>query len=214
MQNNAFLLCNPEGNNILKVDTSGKVSELIHFAPLFPVKIGNTLSDNLLVSLVDEPSGSWTEKSQGKVQMISVSGKLVCIYEYNDDGTTPVLTRPDRVTQNYNSDVCVANLYEVAKGDWLGNVCVFYEDVGLKFVYSGYGGEFYPSGICCDSLCNIICSNLVDDTIHVISSEGVFVQFLFTRDTCIPYPNSLALHRGVLWVGSHGGEVRMYRYKY
>ena len=214
MRNNEFLLCNPMGNNILRIDISGKLSELINVAPLLPGFIGNTLSDNVLVSLVDKPSGSRTEKSQRKVQMLSCNGDVVRTYEYGDGGTTPLLTRPRRVTQNYNTDVCVANHYEVAKDDYRGNVCVFYEDGGLRFVYSGHGIKFLPTGICCDAFCNIVCCNLRDNTIHVISSEGVFLQFLFTRDTCIPYPTSLALHRGVLWVGSQEGEVRVYRYKY
>ena len=146
--------------------------------------------------------------------MMSPSGDVVRTYEYGADDTTPMLTRPGRVTQNYNSDVCVLNRFEVAKDKLRGNVCVFFEDGGLKFVYSGHGGEFNPTGICCDSLCKIICSNFIGNTIHVISSEGKFMQYLFTRDTCIRQPYALALHRGVLWVGSAKGEVRVYRYKY
>ena len=214
IRNDSFLLCNPGGNNILKIETSGKISELINFAPLLPGIIGNTLSDNVLVSLVDEPSGSRTEKSQRKVQMMSLSGGVLHTYEYGVDGNTAMLTLPCGLIMNYNSDVCVVNQYEVAKDDWRIHVCVFYEDGGLKLVYSGHDGEFCPSGICCDSLCNIICVNLVKNTIHVISSEGVFVKYLFTRDTCIPRPSSLALHRGVLWVGSRSGAVRVYKYKY
>ena len=106
------------------------------------------------------------------------------------------------------------NHYEEAKDGWRGNVCAFYEDGGIKFVYSGHGEKFHPFGICCDLMCNIICVNMVDNTIHVISSEGVFVKYLYARDTSIPDPTSVALHRGVLWVGSFGGEVRVYRYKY
>ena len=212
MQNNAFLLC--IGNSILKVDTSGTISEFINAAPLKPGFIGKTLSNYVLVSLVDEPAGSRTENSQRLVQMVSPSGDIIRAYEYGDDGTTPVFTLPGKVTQNYNSDVCVVNQYENAKDEMRGNVCVFYEDGGLKFEYNGHSGKFYPSGICCDSLCNIICSNVLDNTIHIISSEGVFVQYLFTRDTGISFPISMALHRGVLWVGSHGGEVRVYKYKY
>ena len=190
------------------------MSELMNLSPLLPCFIGYTVSDNVLVSLVDEYSGSRTEKSQRKVKMMSPSGDVLHTYEFGDDGTSPVFTWPTRVTQNYNSDVCVLNECEVAKDNYRGNVCVFYEDGGLKFVYSGHDREFAPMGICCDSLCNIICCNCFDNSIHVISSEGVFVQYLFTRDTCVPRPTLLALHRGVLWVGSFGGEVRVYRYKY
>ena len=214
LRNIFFLLCNEERKNILKVNPSGNMSEWMNVAPLRSRFIGHALNENVLVTIADEYSGSRTEKSQRKVQMMSPSGDVVRTYEYGHDGTTPALTHPCRVTQNYNSDVCVQNLYKVAKDDWRGNVCVFYKDGGLKFVYGGHDGEFYPGGIICDSLCNIICCNAIDNTIHVISSEGVFAQYLFTRDTCIPRPTELALHRGVLWVGSYEGEVRVYRYKY
>ena len=214
IQKKTFLLCNQDRNNILKVDISGKLLEWLNISPLVPRFIGRAVNGKVLVSLVDEISGSRAEKSERKVQMVSLSGDVVRTYEYGDDGTTRVFTLPNEVTQNYNSDVCVVNQYEVAKDDYRGNVCVFYEDGGLKFVYSGHDGEFCPIGICCDSLCNIICSNLVSNTIHVISSEGVFVKYLFTRDTCLPDPTAVSLHRGVLWVGSAEGEVRVYRYKY
>ena len=71
MQNNAFLLCNPEGNNILKVDISGKLSEWFNTSMLIPAFIGHALSGNVLVSLIDETTGARTEKSQRKVQMVS-----------------------------------------------------------------------------------------------------------------------------------------------
>ena len=116
------------------------------------------------------------------------------------------------VTQNYNSDVCVINQFKDADNKLCGNICVFYEDGTLKFVYSG--PNIAPYGIFCDLLCNIICINCFDATIHVISSEGSFLRYLCTSDTRVPKPFSIALHRGVLWVGSKKGEVRVYRYNH
>ena len=151
-QNQNFLLCNKEGKNILQVKTTGEISEVMNVAPLLPRFIGHALGDNILVSLVDEPLGYRTEKSQRKVQMLSIGSDVLHSYEYGEDGNTPIFTRPARVTQNYNSDVCVVNDYEITKGNWRGNVNVFYENGRLRFVYSGHVREFYPSGICCDSL--------------------------------------------------------------
>ena len=206
-----FLVCNSNKKNILKVDMSGKSSVWMVTSPLEAWYIRETFSGNVLISLRDKKSGTRTEQSQRSVRMVAPSGDVLHSYEYDQDGT-PVLTCPQNLTQNYNSDICVVNKYEVAKHDWRGNVCVFYEDGGLRFVYSGHNGEFNPFGICCDLLCNIICINFYDNTIHVVSSEGSFLKYLLTRDACVQNPRSLALHRGVLWVGSQGGEVRMYRY--
>ena len=212
--NDGFLLCNEQERNILKVDMTGKTTLWVSVSPLLSRFIGHALNGNILITLVDEHSGSRTEESRRRVQMISPSGNMLHQYEYSEDGTTSVLTFPTRVTQNYNSDVCVPNRFEQKKDVWSGNVCVFNEDGALKFVYSGHGGKFRPSGICCDLLCNIICVNYADDTIHILSHDGSFLQFLFSAKTCVPNPISQALHRGVLWVGSDGGEVRVYRYLY
>ena len=100
------------------------------------------------------------------------------------------------------------------KSIYLGDVCVFYEDGGLKFVYSGHSGGFLPTDICCDALCNIIFTNCCDSSVHVIDSEGAFLKYLLTSDRCVPDLTAVALYRDSLWVGSYSGEVRVYRYKY
>ena len=214
LQNDGFLVGNGVQMNILKIDMSGKYSIFKKLTPLQTWFLGEALNGNILVSLIDKVSGTRTECSQRKVQMMSSNGDLLHTYECGEDDKTPMLTRPGRATQNFNSDVCVVNQYEAAKGNWRGNVCVFYEDSGLKFVYRGQSAGFNSMGISCDSLCNIICVNNLDNTIHVVSSEGAFLKYLFTRDTCIPKPMSMALHRGVLWVRSMEEEVRVYRYTY
>ena len=117
--------------------------------------------------------------------MVSPSGHVLHSYEYDEDGT-PVLTRPSFSMQNNNSDVCVINEFQESNKKLCANLCVFYEDGPLEFVYEGY--NIAPFGICCDLLCNILCVNYRDDTIHVISSEGSFLSYLCTSDTCVPKP--------------------------
>ena len=210
-QDGAFLVCCGDQNTILKIDIAGNSSVWMKTSPLRARFIGEALNGNVLISLVDEVSGSRTEQSQRKVQMVAPNGGVLQSYKYLGDGT-PVLTRPARLTQNYNSDVCVVNQYETTKDEWRGNICVFYEGGGLKFIYSGHEGDFNPAGICCDPLCNILCINYCDCNIHVVSSEGSFMKHLLTRDTYISLPVTLALHCGALWVGNHYGEVPVYRY--
>ena len=209
-----ILVCNRKQKNILKIDMSGKSTPWIDTSPLEAKCLAEALDGKILISLRDEYSGTRTKHSQRCVRMVTPSGDTLKSYEYGEDGRTPVLTSPLYVTQNGNSDVCVVNMYVVAQDEWRGHVCVFYEDGGFKFKYSGHSGEFFPYGLCCDSVCNIISVNQHDDTIHVVSSEGLFLKYLFTRDTYVPDPMSLALYRGVLWVGFQGGEVHVYRYKF
>ena len=205
-----FLCCNVEMKNILKVDLSGKSSVWIDTSPKLAVCVSEALNGNILIALVDESSGIITDNSQGRVQMLSPTGDVLYSYECPEGGATPPLAFPTRVIQNYKSDICVVNVYGKDEKDYvIGNVYVFYEDGGLQFVYKGQEGDLNPFGICCDSLCNILCSNNMDSSIHVVNSEGVFLKYLFS-----PVPVTLALHKSVLWVGSEPGEVRVYRYNH
>ena len=218
LQNDAFLSCATDDRVILKTDISGKWCTWKCTAPLHARFIGEGLYGNVLLSRVgeleeedDEAPGTQANPITRMVQMLTPSGDVLCTYG-NEKGTTSVLTRPGYVAQNYNSDVCVVNWFKVAKDKARGNICVFFEDGQLKFVYKGNGGELIPRGICYDLLCNILCANYFDSTIHVVSNEGAFLRYLLTRDTCVPNPYTLALHRGVLWLGSKEGKVNTYRY--
>ena len=206
-----FLVCNTYQKNILKFDMSGKSSVWMDTSPLEAWHLGEALEGNVLIALGDEWSDTRTEQSQRSVRMVTPSGDVLHSYEYREDGS-PMLTRPIYVMQNNNSDVCVINQFQGPNKKLCTNLCVFYEDGPIKFVHAGE--KFAPYGICCDLLCNIICVNGIYETIHVISSEGSFLRYLFTRDTCVSDPFSIALHRGVLWVGSEKGEVRVYRYNH
>ena len=183
-------------------------------APLRPFHVGEALDGNILVSLVDELSGTRTAQSQRKVQMVTPGGQVLHTYEFGEDGSTPVLTQPVCPTQNYNSNVCIMNSYEVDNDDYRGKVFVFHEDGGQKFIYEGHNTEFNPRDICCDSLCKIICANIYDDSIHIIDSENTFLAYLLTSDTCLAGPLSLGLYSDALWVGSEHGEIAVYLYKY
>ena len=93
-----------------------------------------------------------------------------------------------------------------------GKLCVFFEEGELKFIYDGCGKPFFAFDMCIDSLCNIICANVSEDNIHIIDSNGQFLKYLFTKETCIPEIRCIALKDNILWVGSTNGEVRTYRY--
>ena len=198
---------------VVSIEHSGKTSNIMVTSPLYPFNVGPALNGNILVTLVDKFKYTRTADSQRKVQMITPGGELLHTYEFGEDCVTPVFTMPWKPTQNFNSNVCAINMYKIADG-FRGDVCVFYKDGGLKSLYSGNGGVFCPFDVCCDSLCNIICANVSDSSVHVIDSDGAFLEYLLTSDTCVPRPTAVALYRDALWVGSYFGEIRVYRYKY
>ena len=210
---NSFIHADYNDKTVLRISHSGKTTKIMNTSPLLPGEVGKALYGNILVTLFDKWSRSRTEESRRKVVMLTQGGEPLHEYEFDDDGVTPVLSFPFAPTQNLNSDVCVANFYATAPQKHKGNVCVFFEDGGLKFVYCGQREDFYPQGICCDSSCNILCIDKSDGSVHIINSEGMFMKNLFSSESSVQRPFSIALHRSVLWVGSYGGEVRVYRYQ-
>ena len=172
---------NFQDKTIVKISDSGDEEIIMSTAPLYPVHAKETANGNILISLADQISGTRKPHSIRKVQMLSTGGQLLHTYQYDKDGQTPVLTYIYRVRQNYNLDVCVVNLYELSKSDCRGNICVFHEDGGLKFIYGGMGTDYCMTDICFDSLCNIICANAQGD-IHLIDCDGIFLTFLFFQE--------------------------------
>ena len=215
LHDDSILLCNGDKKNIMKFDMSGKKSAWIDLSPLRPRSIGHALNGNILITLVDELECSRKKESERKVKMLTPGGEVLHTYEYGHDGSTPMFTSPECVFQNYNSDVCVMNRYKIRENQLRGEVCVYYQDGGLRFVYKGHDNEFNPWGIACDSMCNIICINPYDKTVHLVSSEGAFVKYILTRDTYVTsWPSSIAFHKDILWIGSDRGEIHVYKYKY
>ena len=115
IHDDSILLCNGDKKNILKYDMSGNKSIWIDVSPLQARCIGHALNGNILVALVDELGGCRKKESERKVRMFTPGGDALHTYEYGRDGTTPILTSPVYVFQNYNSDVCVMNRYELGR---------------------------------------------------------------------------------------------------
>ena len=198
---------------VLKIDHSGKASNIMDTSPLYPVDVGQAPNGNILVTLVDKWSRSRTAESERKAIMLTPGGEVLHEYQFGEDGSTPVLSFPTIPTQNFNSDICIVNDFTIAPKTYKGNICVFYEDGGLKFVYKGQTEKFRPEAICCDSLSNILCVDYSENNVHIVNSEGQFLRYLFTNESCVARPGALALYKSVLWIGSYKGEVRVYRYK-
>ena len=208
----SIINCDYHKQVVQRIDHSGKTTNIMNTSPLWPVTVGKALNGNILVTLVEKWSRSRTADSKRIALMLTPEGEEIQSYEFDQDGATPALSFPTRPAQNFNSNICVLNHFAVAPNTYKANVCVFYEDGGLKFVYSGQNEDFDPEGICFDSLSNILCADFNANTVHILNSEGEFLRYLLTSESCVSMPRSIALFQSVLWVGSGGGEIRVYRY--
>ncbi|XP_062599672.1 uncharacterized protein LOC134261232 [Saccostrea cucullata] len=179
---------------------------------LVPIGICMSVDGGLLVSLADEESDSYELQSQSRrlVRHITVTRDIIHEYEYQEDGQTKLFTLPFKVTQNSNSDICVVNRTRPAKGE-----LVIMSPAGrMKSVYRGQNLtlNFCPTDLVCDSLCNILVTDLNNKRIHLLSAEGEFLKFLLTENE-VNQPFSLSLHKSTLWVGYHTGLVKVFQYK-
>ena len=216
---NEFIVADYDKKVILK-KKSATVDEVIMRTNLCPRHVGKALNENIFVTLVDEWSNTRTPQSQRKVLMVTPGGKVIQSYEFGNERSEQIFVKPCRPIQNYNSNVCIINQFEVTirgiKGR-RGTLCIFFEDGDLKTVYDHGGeGDFNPTDVCCDSLCNIMCASSIDQnnhSVHIINSEGIFLKYLLTSTIIRSLPSSIAMYKNKLWVGSDSGKVTVFRYQ-
>lgn len=201
-----------EGGTMQKVYKTGKVEEFWTTKPLMPLGVGLALDGGLLVCLVDKDCYDVSEDSMRMVQHLTEEGHLTETYEYADDKRVRLFNFPYRVAENFNTDICVVD--RQSKDVVIIKVVSF--DRRLKFVYHGNENtkeRFHPSGIVCDTYCNIIITDFNNHCIHLLSDEGAFLKFLTTDTEGLKYPYCLSLYSNSrLWVGCKDGVIRVYDY--
>ena len=225
--NPSFLVSN--SNDLIVADYDKKVilkkksateDEVIIKTSLYPRYVGKALNENILVTLVDEWSNTRSPQSQRKVLMVTPRGEVKHTYEFGNHGSEQIFVKPCRPIQNYNSNVCIINQFEVTnrgiKGH-RGTLCIFFEDGEMKAVYDHGGkGDFNPMDICCDALCNVMCASSIgqnNHSVHIINSGGICLKEVLTPSEFRSLPFSIAMYKDKLWVGSDSGKVTVFRYQ-
>ena len=84
----------------------------------------------------------------------------------------------------------------------------------LKSVYSGNKekNKFVPNDVVCDSHCNIILSELQNNSLHLLSPDGEFLRYLLTENQ-VNGPTAMSLKKSTLWIGDFQGLVKVFQYK-
>ncbi|XP_062602233.1 uncharacterized protein LOC134263889 [Saccostrea cucullata] len=187
------------------------LSTVISTDRLVPWGICQSLDGGLLVTFRDKESELYNldEHSRRLVRHITVTGDVIHEYEYQEDGHTRLFTWPYRVTQNSNTDICVVNRSRSTAGD----LRIISLSGGMKSVYQGENVTkiLNPADVVCDSLCNILVTDINNRQIHLLSSNGEYLKSLLT-DNEENRPHSLSLHNSTLWVGYYEGSVTVFQY--
>lgn len=199
-----------ENDEIKKMDENGRVSVIVSTKPLTPIGIGKSLDGNMLVALVDDYSFKINTNSKRLLKLISIDGEEMRAFEFDKDGSTKLFTKPHRVFQNYNTDICVIDQI----GQSSGVLRVLSSDGAVKFDYRGnyVKKRFDPRGLVCDGNCNIIVTDCLHSFIHMLSPCGEFIRYIVTKQEAIDSPYSVDLTKSSLWVGGKNGEISVYRY--
>ena len=134
LDNGDFIATGLGGQEIRRVTSAGKFSVIVNTKPLHPGFISETGMDDILVSLEDDGDRYKLKTSSRRlVQRMTMSGKVLHTYEFQEDGVTRFLTAPGRTTENGNSDVCVIN----RTSDDTGELIVLHRDGRVRTTYHG-----------------------------------------------------------------------------
>ncbi|KAK3100692.1 hypothetical protein FSP39_023861 [Pinctada imbricata] len=187
-------------NEIRRIDTES----------LLPINISKTENEDILVTLVESGDAyNLVPTSRRIVQRMTLTGKVLHTYEFKDDGKTRLFIWPRRTSENKNTNICVVNKFSEDSGE----LVALHRDGRVKFTYKGDGlkfSAFLPVDVKCDSKCHVLVTELNNRSIHMLSSEGMFLSALFQFDKL--HPMVMSLHDDNLWCGFRDGKVKVFKY--
>ena len=207
--NGDFIVTDYKNQVIRRVTSDGKEQVIVRTKPLYPTCITQTQAADILVNLMDGGDHYKLQSSSRRlVQRMTLTGKVLQTYEFQEDGKTRLFTLPGRTAENGNSDICVINH---TSGN-TGELIVLHGDERVRFTYRGQEGQkFYPIDVGCDSHRRIIVLECTKTTsLSVLSSNGTFLRFLLSD--MFDYPHTMALYQNTLWIGFEKGAVKLYKY--
>ena len=204
-----IIVCDDKENKIKVIDQSDKCSVLFDTGDLHPALVCITNAGELLISMWDEDSYSRTSSSRRLVKRMTMEGEEVCVYEYDNDGKTPLFHRPIVTVEHSNGDVSIIDKFRNDNSVLTGVIYGFDIRGNKKFRYSGQSDNhpFNPLGLCCDMLGNTITADCSNRTVHLINKEGHFVRYLITHDMVNQDLCSVSLYGNSLWVGGYDTGV-------
>lgn len=201
---------------IRKLSPKGAVSNFIN-VPFHPKGINVSNDGGILVCMSDSYSTVVAERSRRLVVKYTKEGEEERIYEYN--GETKIFTRPCRVVENINGDICVIDKTKMGSGQ-----VVILDRTGLlKTIYNGNkvkrnapfrkssSSRFSPSDIACDTKGRIFITESDNHKIHLLDKDGSYIGHFLTNESDFFCPVSVGTdHENHIWVGNEYGEIKMF----
>ena len=208
LSNGDFIVAGYRTQEIRQV-SSGKTERVIFSTkPLHPICISKTMEDDILVTLRDSGDNYKLQPSSRRlVKRMTLGGRILNTYEFKEDGTTRLFTLPYRTAENGNSDICVIN----RTSENTGELIVLHGDGRVQTTFcSEKDSKFDPRDVACDSKRRIVVLDATNRTVHLLSSDVIFLKYLLSDMS--DYSTTMALYQGTLWIGFVEGAVTVYRY--
>ncbi|XP_076071691.1 uncharacterized protein LOC143043122 [Mytilus galloprovincialis] len=201
---------------IRQVSNTGVTSDLFN-VPYHPKGITTTKDGGYLVCMCESYSTSVCEDSRRLVVKYTSEGDEECVYEYN--GEEKLFTRPFRVTENINRDICVID--KTAMGS--GQVIILDRTGLVKTIYSAdrhqtnnghinkIVSRFAPSDIACDKNGRIFIVESDNHKVHLLNKTGSLIGHFLTNESDFFCPLSIATdENNQIWIGNEYGEIKMF----
>jgi DNA-binding beta-propeller fold protein YncE len=181
---------------------------LIRLEDWIPKGLAVTLSGDVIVCQSKETEAALKSTSLSRVVKYDRKGSEIRKMEF--DGAKRVFRNALFVAENRNFDVCVSDegKHSVVVLDKLGKVQFVYKG-NIKI---GRYQNFNPRGIATDSQCNILISDYMNYTIHIIDQHGQFLSYLLPKK--VKFPLGLSVDENdKVWVGEYSnGTISVIKY--
>ncbi|XP_062608005.1 uncharacterized protein LOC134269818 [Saccostrea cucullata] len=167
-----LLFNNTKENTIDEILCDRSFSTIISAGAWVPQGFACTSAGELFVCLY--------KKDDSKVAKYTETGELISEYQYDKENRL-LFTAPDCIAVNVNNDICTTDL-------GISAVVIIKSCGELRFTYDGKSlsklkREFLPTSIATDRYGHILIADSNNSYIHVISSEGEFLQLMSLKNS-------------------------------
>ncbi|XP_062613998.1 E3 ubiquitin-protein ligase TRIM71-like [Saccostrea cucullata] len=196
---------------LVRYKISTVTMESVHL-PYYPRGLTVCNDGSLLICMTDSYSSCASDNSRRFVAKYTKDLKLDSVYEFENNNR--LFTRPYRVAENINGDICVTDKTSMGSG----RVVVLDRHGKFKFAFEGPSnnqckGSFSPAGITCDSYGRILVADSNNNCVHILDPNGNFGGFLLQQGDTPTSPHSICIdNHSQFWVGDEEGNIKLYEY--
>lgn len=198
----------------IKLMAGEAVTTLVSTEPLHPYGLCAAINEGFFVCLnehdpTDEVNKK-TFKSRRSVTRYSDDGQLIMSYDPLGPGGEHLFQCPIGVVQGKDGDILVIDRENKDKG----RVYDFSFAFEFRFKYDGIDkfDTFDPLKTCFDSEGSVLITDFVNNCIHMLDSQGLFLQLFLADDDSISHPWSLVAFGHKLWLSHDTNKVTVYEY--